>query len=111
MHHPAMAGWRVSGPYVEACNCEAICPCRMVGGRDGSRATYQLCQFAIAWTVEQGNFERLDLAGFSVVMAGYWDEDEQGGPWRVELYVDRKANEDQTKALADIFLGLSLIHI
>ena len=100
-----MAGWRVSGPYVEACNCEAICPCRMIGGRDGGRATYQLCQFAIAWTIESGRFEELDLSGLSVVMAGYWDEDEPGGPWRVELYLDRHAKEDQAKALADIFLG------
>ena len=27
--------WRISGAYFESCNCEAICPCRMVGGRQG----------------------------------------------------------------------------
>ncbi len=100
-----MPGWRVSGPYVEACNCEAICPCRSVGGRDGSRATYQLCQFVIAWTINEGHFDELDLSGLSVVMAGYWDEDEKGTPWRVELYLDQRANHAQAKALADIFLG------
>ncbi|HEV2033444.1 MAG TPA: DUF1326 domain-containing protein [Candidatus Dormibacteraeota bacterium] len=100
-----MAEWRVSGPYVEACNCEAICPCRSVGGRNGSRATYQLCQFVIAWTINEGRFDELDLSGFSVVMAGYWDEDEKGTPWRVELYLDQRANPAQAKALADIFLG------
>jgi hypothetical protein len=97
--------WRVAGPYVEACNCEAICPCRSVGGRDGRRATYQLCQFAIAWTVREGHFSGLDLSGLAAVMAGYWDEDEVGAPWRVVLYVDSKAGEAQSKALADIFLG------
>ncbi len=100
-----MANWRVAGPYVEACNCEAICPCRRVGARDGGRATYQLCQFVIAWTITTGSFEELDLSGLSVVMAGYWDEDEKGAPWRVELYLDQQANEAQAKALADIFLG------
>jgi len=24
--------WRIAGRYLEACNCEAICPCRRVGG-------------------------------------------------------------------------------
>jgi hypothetical protein len=102
VHRPA---WRVAGPYVEACNCEAICPCRSVGGRQGRRATYQLCQFAIAWTVERGYFASLDLSGLGVVMAGYWDEDETGVPWRVVLFVDARATEDQSAALADIFLG------
>ena len=38
-------------------------------------------------------------------MAGYWDEDEAGTPWRVVLFVDSNASEDQATALADIFLG------
>jgi hypothetical protein len=97
--------WRATGPYVEACNCEAICPCRMVGGRDGRRATYQLCQWAIAWTIEEGHFGVLNLSGLRTVMAGYWDEDERGSPWRVVLYVDERADASQRSALADIFLG------
>lgn len=100
-----MTEWRLTGRYVEACNCEAICPCRKTGGRDGSRAQYQLCQFALAWTVDSGNFGALDMAGLSAVMAGYRDEDEPGSPWRVQLYVDARADGDRREALADIFLG------
>jgi hypothetical protein len=97
--------WRLTGRYVEACNCEAICPCRKVGGRDGGRAQYQLCQFALAWTIDGGHFGDLDLAGLQAVMAGYWDEDEPGAPWRVRFYVDALADEPQRAALADVFLG------
>lgn len=100
-----MTDWRLTGRYVEACNCEAICPCRSVGGRGGSRAHYQLCQFAVAWTVDSGHFGDLDMAGLNVVMAGYWDEDEPGVPWRVRLYVDDRADEPRQAALADVFLG------
>ena len=100
-----MTGWRLTGPYLEACNCEAICPCRSIGGRDGVRAQYQLCQFAIAWTVSSGHFGELDMAGLQAVMAGYWDEDEPGLPWRVQLYVDDRAGPEQQAALADVFLG------
>jgi hypothetical protein len=97
--------WRLTGRYVEACNCEAICPCRSVGGRAGGRAQYQLCQFALAWTVDIGHCGELDMAGLQVVMAGYWDEDEPGVPWRVRLYVDARADSRRQAALADFFLG------
>jgi hypothetical protein len=97
--------WRLAGRYVEACNCEAICPCRSVNGRGGGRAQYQLCQFALAWTVDRGHFGRLEMSGLHSVMAGYWDEDEPGVPWRVRLYVDDRADEPRQRALADVFLG------
>lgn len=100
-----MSGWRLAGRYVEACNCEAICPCRRLGGRDGGRAQFQLCQFALGWTVDEGSFDGLELAGLKAVMAGYWDEDERGAPWRVRLYVDERAGEAARNALADVFLG------
>jgi hypothetical protein len=97
--------WRVAGPYVEACNCEAVCPCRQIGGRRGGRAQFQLCQFALAWTVDSGHFGNLDLAGLHTVMAGYWDEDEPGVGWRVCLYTGARADEPRRQALASVFLG------
>ena len=100
-----MTDWRLTGRYVEACNCEAICPCRRVGGREGGRAQFQLCQFALAWTVDDGHFGELDMAGLQAVMAGYWDENEPRTPWRVRLYVDVRADEPRRAALADVFLG------
>jgi len=45
------------------------------------------------------------MAGLQAVMAGYWDEDEPGAPWRVRLYVDVRADEPRRAALADVFLG------
>ena len=32
--------WQISGTYLEACNCDAICPCRRIDGRQGGRSTY-----------------------------------------------------------------------
>ncbi|HEX6349309.1 MAG TPA: DUF1326 domain-containing protein [Candidatus Dormibacteraeota bacterium] len=90
---------------MEACNCEAVCPCRRVGGRPGGRAQFQLCQFALAWTVDGGRFDDVDLAGLRTVMAGYWDEDKPGPNWKVQLYVDERADSAQQQALAEIFLG------
>ena len=33
----------VAGIYLEACNCEAICPCRRIDGVAGGRSTHGVC--------------------------------------------------------------------
>jgi hypothetical protein len=35
-----VSDWRVRGSYFEGCNCEAICPCRSVGGRPGGPSSF-----------------------------------------------------------------------
>lgn len=97
--------WRVSGLYFEACNCDAICPCRRQGDRQGGRSTYGVCDFALGWTVAQGYSGDLALSGLQVVMAGSYDDDEPGSPWRVALYVDDTASSEQHAVLTEIFLG------
>lgn len=47
----------------------------------------------------------LDLSGLDVVMAGAYDDDEPGSPWRVALYVDERGTHEQQEALTSIFLG------
>lgn len=100
-----MNAWAVSGSYFEVCNCEAICPCRSVGGGPGGRSTYGDCRFALSWLVIDGHADGVDLSNRSVVMAGWYDDDEDGSPWRVTLYVDDRASDPQFDALTNIFLG------
>ena len=97
--------WSVAGTYFEACNCEPICPCRQVGGRDGSRSTFGLCEFALSWWIRRGSSGPVDLSDRKVVMAGRYHDDEPGSPWTVALLVDDAASAAQRSALADIFLG------
>lgn len=99
--------WSVAGRYFEACNCEAICPCRRVGDRPGGRSTYGVCDFALGWTIDNGYADDIDLAGFEIVMAGSYDDDEPGSPWRVALYIDERASGQQQQAIESIFLGRS----
>jgi hypothetical protein len=97
--------WKVAGSYYEVCNCEAICPCRRHGERKGGRSTYGICDFALSWHITDGQADEIDISNLSVVLAGSYNDDEPGAPWRVVLYVDENGNEQQQKALADIFLG------
>jgi hypothetical protein len=97
--------WQISGSYFEACNCDAICPCRMVGDRPGNRPTYGVCQFALSWHVLRGSAGATMLDDLAVVMAGWYDDAEPGQPWRVTLYIDDRADAVQHDTLAAIFLG------
>jgi hypothetical protein len=70
--------WAAAGSYFEACNCEAICPCRQVGGRAGGRPVYGICQFALSWQIDRGHAGELRVDDLAVVMAGWYDDDEPG---------------------------------
>lgn len=97
--------WQISGTYLEACNCDAICPCRRIGGRQGGRSTYGICLGALSWAIEEGNAGGADLAGLGVVIASRYDDDEPGSPWDFALYLDDRADREQGQALEDVFTG------
>jgi hypothetical protein len=99
------AAWSVAGSYFEACNCEAICPCRSVGGRPGGRSTFGVCEFALSWRITRGWAGEVDLAGLDVVLAGFYRDDDPGSPWEVALYLDERADAAQAGWLSRIFLG------
>jgi hypothetical protein len=97
--------WRVSGTYLEACNCEAICPCRTIGGRRGGRSTYGVCLGSLSWQIEEGRAGEVALGGMRAVLANRYDDDESGSPWTFVLYIDERGDERQREALESIFLG------
>ncbi|HSI31553.1 MAG TPA: DUF1326 domain-containing protein [Miltoncostaeaceae bacterium] len=97
--------WAISGTYLEACNCEAICPCRRIGGRAGGRSTYGECIGALSWAVGEGGVGDVDLAGLGAVMATRYHDDEPGSPWTFALFVDERGDGRQRQALADVLTG------
>jgi hypothetical protein len=100
-----LTAWRVEGAYLESCNCEAICPCRMVDGVAGGRSTYGECFGLLSWQVEDGVADDVDLSGLNVALACRYHDDEPGSPWSIVLYVDERGNDAQRGALESIFLG------
>jgi hypothetical protein len=97
--------YRIEGTYYEACNCDAICPCRRQNGMEGGLSTYGNCDFILSWAIMKGHSGQTDLSGLDVCMAGTYDDDEDGSPWSVFIYVDEHASEAQMAALAGIFQG------
>jgi len=102
---PDYLPWSLSGTYLESCNCEAVCPCRSIGGRRGGRSTSGLCLGALSWRIEDGRAGELDLSGLDVVLASRYHDDEPGSPWSFVLYLDESASEPQLNALRAIFTG------
>ena len=100
-----MSEWRIAGSYLEACNCDAICPCRRIGGVAGGRSTYGECLGALSWRIEDGSDGALDLSGLNVVLVTRYHDDEPGSPWRWVLYLDERASADQRASLEGIFTG------
>jgi len=97
--------WQISGTYLEACNCEATCPCRTVGGRKGGRSTNGVCTGSLSWLIDEGMAGETDLSGLRTVLALRYDDDEEGSPWDFFLYLDQRADAAQREALEGILLG------
>jgi hypothetical protein len=96
--------WRLAGSYYEVCNCDPVCPCRRFGDRRGGNSTYETCDFALSWWIEEGRAGDVDLAGLKVVMAGRYERDDPDA-WSVSLYLDEDATVEQSVVLNALFLG------
>ena len=102
----AVAGhlsFRVQGDYFESCNCEAICPCRMVGGVPGGRSTYGVC-FGALLADRQGNVDATSTRRLERRARLPYDDDESGSPWRC-CSISTTRSDEQRAALGTLFLG------
>jgi hypothetical protein len=97
--------FRVRGSYFESCNCEAICPCRMIGGVPGGRSTYGVCYGVLSWQIDDGVVGDIDVSGLAAALVVSYDDDEAGSPWTILLHVDARGDAKQQAALAAVLLG------
>ena len=97
--------YHLSGSFYDACNCDAICPCRRKDGVDGGRSTSGICEFILSWKIDTGHCGDVGLAGLTVCMAGTWDDDEEGTPWTVMIYIDENATAEQFEEISTLFQG------
>ena len=97
--------YRIAGSYYEACNCEAICPCRRQGDVPGGRSTYGDCDFLLSWDIAEGHMNQVDLSGLKLCIAGTYNDDIGDDIWTVIIYIDETATPQQFSALSRIFTG------
>lgn len=101
------SAYHIKGSYYEACNCDAICPCRRQGEVPGGRSSYGDCDFLLSWQIAKGNMGAVDLSGLRVSIAGTYNDDVGDDIWSVFIYIDETATQTQFDALSQIFSGES----
>ncbi|HYZ86476.1 MAG TPA: DUF1326 domain-containing protein [Bryobacteraceae bacterium] len=92
--------WKVDGTYMEACNCKSACPCVFL-----SPPTEGECTALVGWHIATGNYGHLKLDGLNVAAAIHSPGTMVESKWRIALYLDDRASEDQKDALLKIFSG------
>ena len=94
--------WTVSGSYFESCSCELMCPCNLSFDHG---ATYDYCRVTLVFNLAQGNVEGTDVAGRTVAIIADTPKVMTEGNWRLGLFVDDGASDEQFDKLTKLFSG------
>jgi hypothetical protein len=98
--------WQLSGEYFENCNCDVVCPCLVsTGAPMTARPTQGACDVALVIHIDRGRYGSVALDGLNAVVAAHTPGPMANGNWTVAAYVDERASDEQTQALAQILGG------
>lgn len=60
-------GWRLEGTYIESCSCDEVCPCTWSALT--AKATLDRCRALLAYHVESGEIDGVDVSGLSFALS------------------------------------------
>jgi len=95
--------YRLDGTYFESCSCEVACPCGV--SNMVLRATYDRCQVLLAFDIQSGEVDGVDVGGNRVALFADTPKQMTDGNWSVGLIVDESASEEQRGKLISVFSG------
>jgi hypothetical protein len=95
--------WHIRGRYVENCNCDVICPCTW--SNLARPATGDDCRAVLAFNVEQGDVDGVDVSGHTAVLVIKTPKLMVEGNWQAGLLIDQEASDEQIGALTRVFTG------
>ena len=94
--------WNLQGTYFETCSCELMCPCNLSFDHG---ATYDYCRVVLVFDVAAGDVEGTDVSGRKLAVVADTPKVMSEGNWRVGLFVDDGASDEQVDKLAAVFGG------
>lgn len=94
--------WNVKGSFAETCSCELMCPCNLSIDHG---ATYDYCRATLAFDIREGQVEGTDVRGRRVVAIIDTPKVMTDGNWRLGVFVDDQADDDQFDKLVKVFGG------
>jgi hypothetical protein len=95
--------WRLEGTYFENCSCDMVCPCTTSGL--SMPADTERCQVVLAFHVERGDVDGVDVGGKTVVVVADTPPRMADGNWRVGVVMDAGASPEQAEKLGTVFGG------
>jgi hypothetical protein len=94
--------WNLKGSYVETCSCELMCPCNLSLDHG---ATYDFCRVTLVFNIREGAIEGTDIGGCKVAAIADTPKVMTEGNWRLGVFVDEQASDDQFDKLVQVFGG------
>ena len=94
--------WSLKGSYVETCSCDLICPCNATFDHG---ATYDYCRVVLVFSIREGEVEGTDIGGLKVAAIADTPKVMTDGNWRLGVFVDERASDEQLDKLVKVFSG------
>jgi len=94
--------WKISGSYFETCSCEVICPCT---ASLSFGATNDYCRVVLVFHIKDGDIEGVDVGGIAVAAVAETPKVMTDGNWRLGVFIDSAASDEQTEKLGAVFSG------
>ena len=95
--------WTLKGEMALSCSCTVFCPCVLSLGEHPP--TEERCQTWAGISIDEGNFDTIDLSGIKVGLMMDLPGIMARGNWTAALFVDDKAPIQAVKGLTRIFTG------
>jgi hypothetical protein len=94
--------WKLAGTYFETCSCEVVCPCTasLALGAD-----YDRCKVTLVFNVHDGDVDGTDVSGLTVAAVADTPKVMSEGNWRLGVFIDAAASDQQAEALGAVFSG------
>lgn len=94
--------WKTAGSYFESCSCDLVCPCT---ASLALGATNDYCRVVLVFHVQQGDVEGVDVGGLTVAAVAETPKVMTDGNWRIGVYIDGAASDEQAEQLGGVFSG------
>jgi len=94
--------WNLKGRYVETCSCDLICPCNASFDHG---AVYDYCRVTLVFDINEGEIDGTAIGGLKVAMIADTPKVMTEGNWRVGVFIDEQASDEQAEKLTGVFSG------
>lgn len=94
--------WKLEGSYFETCSCNVVCPCT---ASLALGATRDRCKVTLVFNVQNGDIDGTDVSGLTVAAVADTPKVMSDGNWRVGVFIDAAASDEQAESLGQVFSG------